>query len=196
VTASAAIDILLRRIRDPQAIGTSRADVLTILSHSQRLVNLDARLLMSEAPLTLTKRQVVYELSSVFSNAGRIEEVIFEGRRLDRMSLPQLVSYDRGWFRRTGPYPVAWSPLGRTWIAVYPATLDAPLSVTIKATLNIPDLASEASELSFADADEAATLDLAELLLLTRIRIIENLKPAVDRFATSLAEAGARGVLR
>lgn len=195
MTADNAATILLRRVRDPAAIGTSLTQARRAVSEAQRLVNAGARLVFESVPLTLTPRRNVYSMSTVAPSAIRIEAVRHDDETLDRVELEQLIGYDRQWFRRLGDRPEVWAPIGRELFVVYPGRENDEVTLDVVYTkLNADVTSSGSTELDVKDEDVPVVLALAEILLYVRMHLTDNLQGIVNQYGPMMQRVGRRGV--
>ena len=165
------IDIISRRVRDPNNTATPRADVLTIIDHVQRAFAVMFDIVVDSASFNTSANQLVYQLSSVLPEAAKMLYLYDGDRQLTFVPYPQLQTIDGGWFRRIGQQHQAWSMVGRDQLIVYPATVTVT-SLTATYVKITDTLASEASPVEIAEDELPLLFDFAELLLLAKSRQI------------------------
>lgn len=168
MTAAEATDLLLRRVRDPAGIGTTRAQVRQLLTAVQPAVVLatDVRTRTSWTP---TPGVCVHPLTAIGSDVLRVEAVWAGDQSVLPMPFAALAQTDRGWLRRLGSVPHSWAALGRTLLVLYPGP-DAAVSLTVTYTAMPPAIDSETTLLALREDRVPLLLDLVEAALLLRSR--------------------------
>ena len=180
------IDIISRRVRDPNNTATSRPNVLTIIDHVQRAFAVMFDIVVDSATFVTIPNQLVYQLSSVLPSAAKLLYLYDGDRQLTFVPYPQLETIDGRWFRKVGQQHGVWSMVGRDQLIVFPATTTA---VTLTGTyVKITDtLASENSPVEITEDEIPLLFDFTELLLLAKSREIETGMSRLNDFAQKLS---------
>jgi len=179
--AGTLISSLLRRVRDPQGLANTRGFTRSILSDCQRLINARSRrVLETIAGFVTEPMRMFYPLTASMPTAVRVQAVREGDRDLDRVTLKQLSQINSTWFRRTGDRFEAFAEVGRDLIVIYPAkTITSTVDiVAVKLTDNLID-ENEATDLP--DEDLLDVMELAEAVLLAKMREIDTVKPLIER---------------
>jgi hypothetical protein len=185
-------DTLLRRVRDTQGLAHSRAFTRSILTHAQRLVNAQQRLVLTEETLATVPRRLLYPIAALLPLSLRVEYVREDGRDIPPTTLTTLATTRPGWSRQVGDFFQAWAPVGRDLLVVWPSKTIAS-SVTVVSTKLTTDLATEGTLTEVPDEALPAVLDVAELLLLLKSRMWPAFSAAVSKVGLNLsAVAGSR----
>lgn len=200
------VDQLLRRVRDPGAIGTSREYVRSFLTHAQRIVNLASPGAMQVAEMPTHKGRVIYDWPALplTRNENRVES--WEVARIDAIRDAQGVdlvrvdwrSYarvDRHWIKKVRDRPRFWSRLGRDLLVIWPApAIDD--HVTLVYVQQTADLTSDDMPTEVRDDRIPAILALGEVFILTHRRLYAAAQTAtrrLDRELARLPRAGGDG---
>src|SRR5256885_1296057 len=116
------IDILLRRVRDPHALGTARTLARLVLSHSQRVINAKAKYVLTIETLTTFEACLIYPIGALLPNSARIVTVRDDGHDLDyEPNWRNLANHRSDWFRQVKPQHQVYSMIGRDLLVLYPA---------------------------------------------------------------------------
>lgn len=176
---------ILRRIRDPNGTAHAAADVRTILSAAQRMVNAKTRALINSVTLNrVARRPLIAVNAAVSASLLRVESVQDSKRELQHIAWPSLGHHDPFWFRRTAPSATVWSNVGHDLLLVWPAIPAANASEGLLATGTAitTDLSGNDSIVTdLPDQHMPAVLDIAEQLLLLRQRLFASLKQATEK---------------
>lgn len=190
------IDLLLRRVRDPEHIAITRAYTRTLLSEAQRLVNLASPGVLQVADMPTNRGRVVYDWAS--QPLTRNDDVIESGEvaRIDairdnqgvdlvRVDWRSYARVDRHWIKKTRDRPRFWSRLGRDLVVIWPAPArDSTVTlVYVKLTDN---LTSDDMTTEVRDDRLPAVLALAEAFILTHRRLYAAAQTALMRLDREL----------
>lgn len=174
-------DNLLRRLRDPEATGLSRPFVRRILSDSQRFVNGGFRRTKETETLTTNAHQQFYKIQDLLPNVLRIEKVRENGRDLRKCSLRELCSISTKWHREVDGRFRHFALIGRDLLVVYPSKPFAS-SVEVVYTKLTAALDSDDIEVEIPDDDMVQASDLAQIIMLTKMREFSILDPILKQF--------------
>lgn len=191
-TAGSLRTAIQRRIRDPNGTAHAAADVLTILSAAQRLVNAKTHAVLSQSSAAIRfKNRPLISLTTNLTNVVHVESVrTVEGKReLQRIDWRSLVHHDPNWFRRAGDTPRVWATVGEDQLLVWPASRLSAADIFVVYTGVTPALTADATLTVLPDQHMPAVLDIAEACLLTRQRLFGSLKQATEKQALR-ADAG------
>lgn len=174
-------DNLLRRLRDPSAIGLQREFVRRVLSHSQRLVNASERKCKETLTFETQPLQQFYKIQENFSHAIRIEFIRENERDLRKTDIRALAQIDTQWFRRTAIRFEHFALVGRDLLVIYPAKRIVS-SVDVVYTKLTDALDEDAAEIEIPDDDMVQASDLAQIILLCKMRKIETVDSVLKQF--------------
>jgi len=179
--AGTLVSALLRRVRDPQALANTRDFTRSILSDCQRLINArSGRVLETTTAFATEPMRMFYPLAASVPTAVRVVAVREGGRDLDRITLKQLNQISTNWFRRIGYRFEAFAEVGRDLLVIYPAktVVSAVDIVAVKLT---DSLVNDDEATDLPDEDLHDVMELAEAILLTKMRDIDTVKPLIER---------------
>lgn len=180
------IDLVAKRVRDPQNFAHSRAFVLARLSDAQRFINGALGLVTTTTTLSTLPRKLIYTLSGDLTTTLRPLSVREYTRDLCKLAnLNQLNHLDLHWFRSLGHRFEAWCPIGRDLIVIYPAK-DVASTVTVVHVKLLDVLAAEADTTEIPDEYLEAVLTLTEAMLLIRQRDLAGAQAAIKRLVETL----------
>ena len=170
------------RARDPNQTGTSQANVISLLSFAQQVVNGALAHVTATAPLALVSRQVIYPIFANLPAAVRILAVRdASGRDLVPLGeFSALRQVDTGWPSAVSDAPRSFTLCGRDLLIVYPGAVFPPTLTVVYSELTTPLTGASATEVTNDDDD--ALLDLTELLLLLKSRDLPDCKKIGERF--------------
>lgn len=160
---------VLQRVRDPQGSAHTRTFVLKILSHAQRIVNAIFGEVKVTAALTTEADRIAYPVQSNLPDNLRIVSITHDGSELATDTLAGLQGFDPSWPRTRGPRILAFAPVGRDLLFLYPA-LERASSVQVTSIKDTGIIVGESSTLEIPDERAKLALDLTEMLLLVRQR--------------------------
>lgn len=187
------VDELLRRTRDPQAGGTSRANVRLLLGHAARIVNAATGAVLAERDFPLEPKRTLYDLQEVnqvfLDRFVRVVGVKHEGRSLLREDWRDVTRLDRTWLRTFAQHPHTWAPVGGNLFLIYPGVSIERMYVTLVLVRLLPLFDDDDGEVLLPLELHTRLLDLAEGLIFLRRR-----QPADA--ARALARAAIVPVLR
>src|SRR6266705_4676559 len=164
------VDILLRRVRDPHALGTTRTLARLVLSHSQRIINAKAKYVLVTETLTTFEACLIYPINSLLPNSTRIVTVRDDGHDLNyEPSWRNLANYRSDWFRQVKPQHLIYSMIGRDLLVLYPAK-DYDSVVEVVSAKLLANFADDSTATEIPDSDENFLLDIAELILTIKNR--------------------------
>jgi hypothetical protein len=172
------ISTLLRRVRDPHAIGTTRTLTRTLLSRAQVLLNARDRLVLTTETLTTQPRCQIYPVHASLPLSQRILRVRdVDDRNLDwEHKWRNLANYSVSWFRKIANQHYLSATIGRDLLVVHPAK-NVESTVTVLSVKLTTELVEDDTALEIAVADEDALLDIAELMMSVKNR---NLTRAME----------------
>ena len=193
------VDEVLRRARDVSAQATSREQVRRFLAHAEGLVGIGLRAHIETFTFTATPTRLVYDLAGISSRIGDVLTVQADGRDLTKTAFDGLAAQSVSWFRDVGGEFLAWAPLWRDLLVLWPGGTGRSVTITVKATAMplAPDETYVGSDFDTLTVDARWTpfvLDWAEVLMLLRSRRYDALKPALERLKEARMAAIA-GVL-
>lgn len=187
-TVGPLVDMLLWRLRDAKAQGSTRDLVRQFLAHAEGLAAIAFGAYVEAFPLTLSPARCLYSLRDL-PEGTRIHRVVAvreDNRDVHRApALDAYTAYSMRWFRATGPRTEAWTPLGKDLLVLWPAP-SAARSIEIRAIatprlLEVGDTWSDLATLTLDPRWTPAVLDIAEMLLLLRYRRLDALAAPIER---------------
>ncbi len=171
--AGVVITKVLQRVRDPQGSAHTRTFVLKILSHAQRVVNA----IFGEVKITDTFNteadRIAYPVRPTLDKTLRVVSVTQDGSELATETLEGLRGFDPSWPRTRADKMLAFAPVGRDLLFLYPA-LPRTSSVQITSIKDTGIIVGEASELEIPDNRAKIALDFTEVVLLLRQRDLDE----------------------
>ena len=180
--ASVLTDNLVRRLRDANALGIERTFVRQMLSDSQRIINGLMRTTKATVTLTTQPNKMFYKISEVAADVLRIEHVREGERNLHKTSLRTLNSVSRRWFRQVGPTFKHFALPGRDMLVVYPSKA-IESSVDVIYTKLTTEFTDDTIEAELPDDNLNAVMDLAQIILLTKMREYTKLDAISKQFS-------------
>lgn len=180
-TAGTYVDVVMRRTRDPNAVGLTRAFVRDLISRSQRMVNAQMRTVKESITLTTNPNQQFYAVTVNAPASVRVEYVREGERDLRKVPFQELSQADTKWFRKVGDKFELWSPVGRDMIVIHPAK-PVSSSVEVVCTKLTTDLTTDAVHAEMPEDDMTHVIDLAEVLTLLKQRRWEMLEPILQQY--------------
>jgi len=175
------IDTLLRRVRDPHAIGTSRTFARTALSHAQRVYNTRMGFVLATETFTTYARRLVYSVTENLPLSARILSVRNNaGVDLDyEARWRELSAYSESWFRTTSTQHKVYSLIGRDLLILYPGKT-ADSTVSVLSTKLTTHFANDASVVEIPDANIDKVIDIAEFIVTLRNRNLTTARAILE----------------
>lgn len=174
-------DNLLRRLRDPGAVGLSRDFVRSMLSESQRFVNAGLRRMKETVSLTTNPNQQFYNITALLPDAIRIENVREGGRDLRKTTLRALSQISTKFHREVGDSFRHFALVGRDLLVVYPSKA-IESSVDVVYTRLTTELVNDDVAIEIPDDDMVQASDLAQIIMLIKMREHVLLTPILTQF--------------
>lgn len=176
------IDDILLRVRDTNASGTSRSDVLDLIDRCQVLVARETGALIQERTVTGKADTLIYEVDT--NVTLRIIDVFVGDKRLSAIRWPGFALIDRGWWRDTHEDgPDSWAPIGTNYFLIHPGFDAVGTDLTVREQRRPTFLSSENLEIEIPSEHQPRLLDLVEALLYLRHRdtalasVLERMNP-------------------
>ncbi len=183
------VDQILRRIRDVSGTAHTRDLVRRFLNYSEGFIGIAEQANLENFSFTTDPLRLVYNCKDVDAT-GRIFSIRSikdeNGKDLIECPFGMLGGAKSNWFRDIGPEYLTWSPIGRDLFVLYPSR-QAAQTMTVVALTHVPyPYPNDAAVTTLQDHRFAETLDLAEALMLLRLRRLDLLKPALQRVLTGI----------
>jgi len=163
------IDQVLHRVRDPQGVVASRAFVLDMLSKAQQLVNAKLAFVLDETPLVTEPLRCFYPIRSLLPQSQTVMFVTVGNKDLLRVPWRGFWAMKRGWPREVAEQMQLWSLVGRDVLVLWPSRRVAT-TVTVKSAKLTTPLVNEQSVPDLPDDVLPLVVDLAEVLVLLKMR--------------------------
>lgn len=174
-------NILLRRLRDPDATGLSREFVRRMLSESQRFINAGFKRTKVTEAFTTNANQQFYNIAALLPDAIRIENVREGARDLIKTTMRELCNVSEKWHREVGPSFKHFALVGRDLLVIYPSKAYES-TVDVVYTKLTTALDADDVEIEIPDNDMVQATDLAQLIMLTKMREYVMLEPLIEQF--------------
>jgi len=189
------VEILLRRVRQEGGIALDEDLATHIYSLCEQTVNAAFERVLVFDTLSTPKEKLLFDIRTEFSDAIAPISFAESNRHIIKVdSLADFSAYDPNWFRSiAGTRFEAWYPLGRDLFILYPGQAAASsLSITYVQLLteHTSFAGSYTTNSELPDEDVDIALALAELILLTRFRLLTSVPPRLDRVITLLKKRG------
>lgn len=169
-----AIDVISRRVRDPQNSATSRDTVRLLLQKSEQALNSRLALVTLEFDFQLHAEQQFYgDLDTLYPIALRVIGFHDNERDIPMVDWTKLHHFDGTWFRRLGPEAQVWSPVGRNAVLIHPG-LKVPHVIHCMAAKRPPALTTEAMNLFIPDQYIPLLFSVVEAQLLAKSRELDD----------------------
>lgn len=179
-SAGTLIDSIARRVRDPNNTAHSRAFVRDILDRTQVTVNVHKEYILTETILSATPGKALYSVETELGSSATVTDVLINGRELDQQTWQNLHRINRSWLSAQSGLPIAWSPIGRSLVAIYPAP-NYEAEITFIASKITTALTVDAIPMELRAEDEDVVRDLTTALLLLRQRDLDTCPPIIQR---------------
>jgi len=190
-------EILLRRIRQEGGLALSPDFATKVYSLCEQAINTALRRVLTTTTLSIPKQKLLFSLRDELSSAVDIISITQSNRDIPSVSsIDEISAFDPTWFRSiTGTRFEAWHQIGRDLLILYPGqTAISSVDITYVKLLTLRDnfltAYNENSELPDEDVDIA--LSLAELILLTRFRLLSNISKKLEQVVTLLKLRGVK----
>lgn len=184
-TVGTLIDSIGRRVRDANNTAHSRAFVRDIIDRSQVLINAKQEYVFTETIYTATKGKTLYSVEEDLGSSTKVVEVSIGDRELDKVGWRNLHRLSPTWLTDESDTPLAWAPIGRSLVAVYPAP-DYDLPITFTASKRTTPLTDDTIQMELRDEDSDIVRELATAILLIRQRDLDMVPIIISRLAGKL----------
>lgn len=174
------VSTILQRVRDLGGTAVSRADIRTILTHIERLINWRDAQDQTTVSLTTQVSLLVYPLALLSSTLLRVTRIQYQGRDLPEIPWRSIIHADRHWFRRRGGKLVAWARYGHDFIILYPGLSDTTTVSVIGAT-ETAELTDDSVSTTLRDEALREAIDLTTAAVLLQFRAFGTLNGLLKR---------------
>ena len=184
---SSYIDSIARRVRDANNTGHSRAFVQDIFTRSAAIVNKQQEYVFDSVTLESgTAGVALYDLENQLGRVSEISDVEVNGDSLELVDpWRNLWKHSPTWLTDRAHVPVAYAPIGRGLVAIWPAPM-ADLAITFTGVRGNFQAASENEETGLRDEDNDVVRELAGAIILLRQRDLDSIQPVIGRMAAKL----------
>jgi hypothetical protein len=184
-TAGTLIDSIARRVRDTNNTAHSRAFVRDILDRIQVTVNAHKEYILTETKITATPGKTIYRVETDLGSSITVTDVLINGRALDRQTWTNLHRINRHWLNADSGTAVAWAPIGRSLLAIYPAP-NYEAEITVIASKITTPLTVDEVPLELRLEDEDIVREMTTAILLFRQRDLDTCPSIIQRAAGKL----------
>jgi hypothetical protein len=182
ITAGAAADILMERVRAEGGVAFDKDAVVVLLSYCQKMLNYSFGILKTTTIKTIVAGTLLYEYGALLAYT-RILRITENDRLLFEAKSPQeLESYARSYSAAAVAAATrfeVWCQLGYNYICFFPI-LTSDVDVAITYVTDTATLTSYTTHyntaLELPDDDIELVIGLAELVLLIQARLYETAK--------------------
>lgn len=182
------VDQVLNRVRDPNAMGTSREFVRLILTHLQRLLNCRFASVVGTETLTTNASQNFYQVpQTVLSNGMRLIGIREGSRDLGKVPWQQFFYLNTSWHQQIGTSFYQWSMIGRDFLIIYPAK-NAASSVTLVYAKLTALLTDDGVVIELPDDEIPLLIDLCEAVVYLKQRTYKPLEQLMEQVTMRIAE--------
>lgn len=180
------VEILLRRIRQEGGLALDVDLATKVYSICEQVTNTALERVLITDTLTVPKEKLLFSLRDEFADAISITTFVKSNREITRVdSLDEFSAYETNWFRSiSGTRFEAWHQIGRDLFILYPGQAAASsIEITyVKLLTTHTDFeASYNTDSDLPDEDVDIALALAELVFLTRFRLLDRIPERLKR---------------
>jgi hypothetical protein len=183
------VDLLQQRVRESGNIAVTQNLATQVLGMCERLANTHLKLVTATSNFSSTASTLIYDYRATLTSAVDVLDITESNRPLLRCeTLHELTALDADWFRKTdGARFEAFCQLGRDFLVIYPAkaaggTNDLSITYT-KLVAGYATYAGATGNMELPDEHVEIALGLAEVVLLSRMRNLADIKERLDRLA-------------
>lgn len=187
------VTVLSRRLRDTDNTAYSTAQLNRLIDQCQRLLNLNQRLVLTTATFTTSAHRVLYQLTEIAADVGRVEMVRQDKRNLFDVPWESLVHQDRLWLRKHGTRADYFSRIGNDIIVIAPA-LPVAVTVDVVYTTITPAPTGAPGDIPIPDEWVPALRHMVEAVALLRSRRFAEGKNPLDRLKSMLTGRGEESI--
>lgn len=180
------VDLVLVRARDSGATVTSRAEVRTVGTAVQRLLNAKFGLVISDVSFPTLAYQCVYPIAALAATALRVVEVADGNRNLQEVEWKSFWWVSRGWPRKTAAAHSCYALVGRDMIVIWPAKV-IPASVTLRTAVVTSDLVTDDVAIQLPTDYEPLLTDLTLAVVLTKMRMYAPMESLTESIKARMA---------
>jgi len=175
------VDQLLHRVRDPDALGTSRDFCRLILTHVQRILNCKLGYVVETVALATVPNQQIYKVSdpAQATRAMRLVGVQEGTRDLKKVKWEEFFYLERKWSRAIGNRFDLWSMIGRDLLVIWPAKTTADSVNLVYARLT-DVLTDDTVAIELPDDAVPLLLDVSEAMVCLKKRTYQPLTKLVE----------------
>ena len=185
ITAGSLIDSVSRRVRDSNNTAHTRAFVRDIVDRLQVILNAKQQYVFTETIYTAAAGQTLYSVENDLGSTIEVTEVSIDGRELDRQNWRNLHRISPTWLTDRADTPIAWAPIGRSLIAIYPAPSN-PIDITFRGPKITTPINDDDIPLDLRDEDSDLLRELTTAILLIRQRDLDTVPSVIQRIAQKM----------
>ena len=178
-TAGTLTSEISRRVRDPNNTAHLAADIRTLLTHAQRIINTHTQALVVEETLSFVAGRTIGSTVNL-TTIDRVTTVRVDNVDLALVPWRSLKYHDPHWLTTLGSSAAFWAPIGRMLFAVLPGPT-ATRAVTVVGPKITTTLSATSTAIELRDAHMSAVLNIVEQVLLLRQRLFASAQKAGER---------------
>lgn len=173
---------LMLRVRDPGNLAHDVANVRTLLSYVQQIINAASNAVQTEVSLSFNALTPlnIFDMRHSFPALWRVDRVQYQGQDIEQVDWETLGNIDPYWLRAVGTKPIGWSMIGKRLLALTPTSIKQSQVFTVRGPKILSALTSSSQDLTLPDALFPAMIAMVEALILLRHRLLVSVKPAVE----------------
>lgn len=172
------------RARDPNQTGTTQANVISLFSFCQQVVNGITADVTVQDSLAMTAQQLIYPIFANMPDSVRVLAVRdASGRDLVPLGdFAALGQVKNSWPILYSSAPRSYTLCGRDLLIIYPGVAVSPPTLTVISAALTTALTSGTQTTQVTNDDDDAVMDLCEALLLLKSRDIPDCQKIIERF--------------
>lgn len=158
------------------------------ITATQRIINVGLKCILKSATM-LTNAIGTYPLYTVTGGVSDVTDIISieQGdREVKKIPWNQMKLYSDSWAYDTGSRIEFWSSIGRNCIILYPRVAGITLTLTYVKLLTA--FINDASVSELSDKDFEFAIDLAEIIMLQKYKLIDPCKIKMEKFLKKYAQ--------
>lgn len=184
---SSYIDSIARRVRDASNTGHTRAFVRDIFTRCSSVINYQQEYVYDTVTLTNgTANTALYRLEADIGIVSSIGDVEVGGDSLELVDpWRDLWKLSSTWLTDRASVPLAYAPIGRDLVALWPAPM-VDIAITFTGVRGNFQAAAETEDNGLRDEDNDLIRELTTAILLFRQRDLDSIQGVITRLTGKL----------